>query len=116
MKLKSSEKILLGRLCTRHQTSISNFVVNFLYVFLHLLIVLSNFLISKLKNILPIGKMCSLSKNILIVTLNLPYCIKYMGFPGGSVVKNPPANARDMGSIPASGRSPGQRNLVDYSL
>ena len=22
------------------------------------------------------------------------------GFPGGSVVKNPPANARDMGSIP----------------
>ena len=25
-------------------------------------------------------------------------------FPGGSVVKNPPANARDMGSIPDSGR------------
>ena len=23
-----------------------------------------------------------------------------MGFPGGSVVKNPPANARDVGSIP----------------
>ena len=33
-----------------------------------------------------------------------------MGFPGGSVVKNPPANARDMGSIPASGRSPGEGN------
>ena len=31
-----------------------------------------------------------------------------MGFPGGSVVKNPPANARDardMGLIPGSGRS-----------
>ena len=27
------------------------------------------------------------------------------GFPGGSVVKNPPANAGDPGSIPGSGRS-----------
>ena len=27
------------------------------------------------------------------------------GFPGGSVVKNPPANAGDMGSIPDLGRS-----------
>ena len=33
-----------------------------------------------------------------------------MGFPGGSVVKNPPANAGDMGSIPRSGRSPGEGN------
>ena len=35
------------------------------------------------------------------------------GFPGGTVVKNPPANAgdaRDAGSIPGSGRSPGGRN------
>ena len=33
-----------------------------------------------------------------------------MGFPGGSVVKNPPANAGEAGdasSIPGSGRSPG---------
>ena len=28
------------------------------------------------------------------------------GFPGGSVVKNPPANAGDTGLIPGSGRSP----------
>ena len=28
-----------------------------------------------------------------------------MGFPGDSVVKNPPANARDVGLIPGSGRS-----------
>ena len=38
-----------------------------------------------------------------------------MGFPGGSVVKNPPANAGhagDMGLIPGSGRSPG--NLLQY--
>ena len=28
-----------------------------------------------------------------------------MDFPGGAVVKNPPANAGDMGSIPGPGRS-----------
>jgi len=56
----------------------------------------------------------------------------YIGFSGGSVVKNPPANAGDAGdtgSITGSGRSPaggqptpvflpedshGQRNLVVY--
>ena len=32
------------------------------------------------------------------------------GFPGGSVVKNPPANARDAGLIPGLGRSPGEGN------
>ena len=31
-------------------------------------------------------------------------------FPGGSVVKNLPANARDPGLIPGSGRSPGEGN------
>ena len=33
------------------------------------------------------------------------------------VVKNPPANARDVGLIPGSGRSPGrgQGNLLQYS-
>ena len=56
-----------------------------------------------------------------------------MGFPGDSAVKNPPANAGDMGSIPGSGiflpwrrkeqptpvflpgKSLGLRSLVDYS-
>ena len=43
-----------------------------------------------------------------------------MGFPGGVVVKNPPANARDagdVGSIPGSGRSPeeGNSNPLQYS-
>ena len=36
-----------------------------------------------------------------------------LGFPGGSVVKNPPANAgdaRDLGSVPGSGRSLGEGN------
>ena len=43
-----------------------------------------------------------------------------LGFPGGSVVKNPPANAgdvRDAGSNPRSGRSPGEGrgNPLQYS-
>ena len=40
-----------------------------------------------------------------------------MGFPGDSVVKNPPANAGDAGSIPGSGRSPGggNGNPLQYS-
>ena len=33
-----------------------------------------------------------------------------MVFPGGSVVKNPPANAGDMGLIPGWGKSPGEGN------
>ena len=33
-----------------------------------------------------------------------------MGFPGGSVVKNSPANAGDVGLISGSGRSPGEGN------
>ena len=33
-----------------------------------------------------------------------------MVFPGGSVVKNLPANVGDMGSIPGLGRSPGKGN------
>ena len=33
-----------------------------------------------------------------------------MGFPGSSVINNLPDNAGDSGSIPGSGRSPGERN------
>ena len=33
------------------------------------------------------------------------------GFPGGSVVKNQPANAGDKGLIPRLGRSPGEGNV-----
>ena len=40
-----------------------------------------------------------------------------MGFPGGSMVKNPSANAEDSGSMLGSGRSPGggNRNPLQYS-
>ena len=38
-------------------------------------------------------------------------------FPGGSVVKNPPAHAGDTGLFPGSGRFPGEGNdnLLKYS-
>ena len=40
-----------------------------------------------------------------------------MGFPGGSVVKNPPAKTGDGGLIPELGRSPreGNGNPLQYS-
>ena len=40
-----------------------------------------------------------------------------LGYPGGSVVKNPPANAGDTGLIPGLGRSPskGNCNPLQYS-
>ena len=43
-----------------------------------------------------------------------------MGFPSGTAIKYLPANAgdsRDKGSIPGSGRAPGERNdnLLQYS-
>ena len=40
-----------------------------------------------------------------------------VGFPSGSVVMNLPANAGDVGSIPGSGRSPGEGdgNPLQYS-
>ena len=48
-------------------------------------------------------------QNYLSININL-------GFPGGSVVKNLPANAGDAGSIPGSGRSPeGNGNPLQYS-
>ena len=40
-----------------------------------------------------------------------------MGFTGGTVVQNPPANAEDVSSVPGSGRSPGvgNGNALQYS-
>ena len=52
--------------------------------------------------------------------LGLGHCICFLSFPGGSVVKNSLANAgdaRDVGLIPVSGRSPGEGsgNPLQYS-
>ena len=43
---------------------------------------------------------------------------EFMGFPGGSVVKNPPANAGDEDLIPGPRRSPaeGNDNPLQYSF
>ena len=40
-----------------------------------------------------------------------------LGFPGGSDGKEPACNAGDLGSIPGSGRSPGEGNVnpLQYS-
>ena len=35
---------------------------------------------------------------------------KDQGFPGGSAVKNPPANTGGVGSVPGLGRLPGEGN------
>ena len=45
------------------------------------------------------------------------YICIYMGFPGGSVLKNPPVNTGDVGLIPGSGRSlrEGNGNPLQYS-
>ena len=39
-----------------------------------------------------------------------------LGFPGGSAVKNPPANAGDEGSNSGSGRSPGGGHATHSSV
>ena len=43
--------------------------------------------------------------------------VAFTGFPGGSVVKNLPANAGDAGPVPGSGRPPGggNGNPLQYS-
>jgi len=51
--------------------------------------------------------MTQYTSQIIVFVLNLTY---YLGFPGVSEVKNPPANAGDMSLIPGSGRSPGEGN------
>ena len=51
--------------------------------------------------------------------LQIPsYPLLLLGFPGGSAVKNPLANAGDPCSVPALGRSPGEgnSNSLQYCL
>ena len=51
---------------------------------------------------------------------NLPNLLmssgSFLGFPGGIMVKNLPANAGDLGSIPGSGRFPGVENDSSFSI
>ena len=62
---------------------------------------------------------CSCKESDITERLSLSLSDGPRGFPGGSVVKNLPANAgdtRDAGLIPGSGRSPGggNGNLLQY--
>ena len=47
---------------------------------------------------------------IVLDNANSEHLHHHRGFPGGSVVKNPPANTRDLGSIPGSESAPGEGN------
>ena len=56
----------------------------------------------------------------IFISLDHTFCFLvalFLGFPGGSVVKNLPANAGNTGSIAVLGRSPeeGNGNLLQYS-
>ena len=52
--------------------------------------------------------------NFSSFVFNMGIMIK-IGFPGVSVVKNPPANAGDLGSIPGSGRS-SEEEMATHSI
>ena len=41
----------------------------------------------------------------ILISDKIDFKIKNVGFPGGTVVENPPANAGDTGSSPGLGRS-----------
>ena len=55
---------------------------------------------------------CTSETNTTLLISYTPIC----GFPGGSAVKNLPANARDTGLIPGSGRSSEEGNGSHSSI
>ena len=63
------------------------------------------------------GKLIDRKFDLTICTSVLNHVHNILGFPGGSAVKNPPANAGDVGLIPGLGRSPGggNGNPLQYS-
>jgi len=62
-----------------------------------------------LKNNTAVGKRLQKTKHFFTANHPLPISQKLKGeqkaFPGGSVVKNPPANVGSIGSIPGVGKS-----------
>ena len=57
--------------------------------------------------------LCSHMPKLIFTIVIFIYANKHImfgGFPGGSVVRNTPANAGDTGSIPGRERSPGEGN------
>ena len=64
-----------------------------------------------------VHKNCSTLLTLSCLIYWLVTSIKCLGFPGGVVVKNPPANAGDLSSVPGLGRPPevGNSHLLQYS-
>ena len=62
-------------------------------------------------------KQCEMTEIILRYGINESQTLDFMSFPGNSDGKESACNARNHGSIPGSGRSPGERNvnLFQYS-
>ena len=50
------------------------------------------------------------SNSFILLASICGYVWNYQGFPRGSAVEDPPANAEDVDSIPGSERSPGEGN------
>ena len=63
-------------------------------------------LLSRRLNSICRSKYFTQNRNLSLLTSQYLYIV----YPGGTVVKNPPANAGDTGSIPGSGRSFGGGN------
>ena len=57
-----------------------------------------------------IREFISLKEKICFLSILLMYLYIHLGFPGGSVVKNPPASEEDACLIHRLGRSPGGGN------
>ena len=62
-----------------------------------------------MKKTLSLGHVLYLDQGDSFISLSL-----YLGFPGGSEVKTPSANAGDVGLIPVSGRSL-EKEMASYS-
>ena len=58
----------------------------------------------------PIQMLCSLGNTLRGTPRNDVLPAMWAGFLDGSMIKNPPGNEGDLGSIPGSQRSPGERN------
>ena len=55
-------------------------------------------------------------KATALMIMFIGFIRRYMEFPGASVVKNPSANAGDLGLIPGSGRSLEKEMATDSSI
>ena len=51
---------------------------------------------------------CTTVSSIKVMVINTPLLLKLKGFPDSSIGKESACNAKDPGSIPGSGRSPGE--------